>query len=125
MFSRDEEAFLKDQWICRLATITGDGWPHNVPVGYAFDGEAFYISSDPDARKVRNIRSNPRVCIVVDVVEGKRGVMIQGEAALIESGREFEEAMELMERQRGWRRSRPGEQVIIKVKPVKKTSWRI
>ncbi len=125
MLSQKEKEFLESQWICRLATITSDGWPHNVPVGYAFDGESLYISSDPDARKVRNIRVNPRVCLIVDVVEGKKGVMIQGEAKLIESGEEFEKAMELMEKQRGWRRSKPGEQVIIKVKPLRKTSWRI
>lgn len=125
MFTAGEEEFLRSQWICRLATLSHEGWPHNVPVGYSFDGESFYISSDPEARKVRNIRSNPRVCLVVDVVEGKKGVMIQGEATVIESGEEFEKAMELMERQRGWKRSRPGEQVVIKVKPARKTSWRI
>lgn len=79
MFSESERKFLLAQSFCRLATISEDGWPHNVPVGYAFNGEFFYITSDPGAKKVRNLRHSPRVCLVIDVLEKpKRGVMVQG-----------------------------------------------
>ena len=124
MFTESERAFLESQSICRLATVSSDGWPHNVPVGYAFDGEYLYITSDPGAKKLRNIAANNRVCVVVDVVQKpRRAVVIQGTADLIELGEEFHQAMNFIARQRGWRVKKPGEQVVIKVEPVKKVSW--
>ena len=124
MFTESEKEFLNSQSICRLATVSNDGWPHNIPVGYAFDGESFFITSDPNRKKLRNIENSNKVCLVVDVVQKPRkAVMIQGYAELIHGGEEFHRIMEFIEKQRGWRKKQPGEQVIIKVKPVKKVSW--
>jgi pyridoxamine 5'-phosphate oxidase family protein len=124
MFTGSEVSFLREERFCRLATVSAKGWPHNVPVGYAFDGEFFYISSDPGDKKLRNIAANNRVCLVVDVTKKpRRAVMVQGYATLIERGPDYQRAMELFEEQRGWPRRPEGEQVVIKVRPVKKASW--
>jgi len=124
MFSESEKDFLIAQSIGRLATVSGDGWPHNVPVGYAFDGQYFYITSDPGRKKLRNIKANDKVCLVIDVPQKpRRALMVQGRAKLVEGGEEFHRAMELVSQQRGWKKRSEGEQVVIKVKPVKKVSW--
>lgn len=42
---------------------------------------------------------------------------------MIEGGEEFHKIMGFIEEQRGWPRRMEGEQVIIKVIPVRKASW--
>ena len=102
MFSDAEIEFLKSQWVCRIATISPEGWPHNVPVGFAFDGKSFYVTSDPGAKKLRNIATNNRVCIIIDVPKApRRAIMVQGLATLVERGEEFTRINEFISQQRG------------------------
>lgn len=126
MFSESEVRFLKSKWVCRIATASSDGWPHNVPVGYILDGTALVMSSDPGARKLKDMKENNRVCIIVDdPKEPRKGVMVQGFATLFESGREFERINELLHSQWGGKKWKVGEQVAVRVDPVKKASWGI
>ena len=43
--TRAEEQFVRARDTCRIATITKEGWPHRVPVGYLYKKEDFYIPS--------------------------------------------------------------------------------
>jgi PPOX class probable F420-dependent enzyme len=58
--------------VARLATAGGDGQPHLVPVTFAVDGDLIYLAVDhkpkksPNLRRLRNIRENPRVALLVD-----------------------------------------------------------
>jgi PPOX class probable F420-dependent enzyme len=60
--------------VARLATVSGDGVPHLVPVTFAPvpDGDRLYFAVDhkpkrsTDLRRLRNIRENGRVCLLVD-----------------------------------------------------------
>ncbi|HWT47908.1 MAG TPA: TIGR03668 family PPOX class F420-dependent oxidoreductase [Mycobacterium sp.] len=64
--------------IARLATTTPDGMPHLVPVVFAVDGgsrdghDVVYTAVDAKPkttrrlRRLANIESNPRVCLLVD-----------------------------------------------------------
>jgi PPOX class probable F420-dependent enzyme len=58
--------------VARLATAGGDGRPHLVPVTFAVDGDAVYFAVDhkpkrsQDLRRLRNIRENDRVALLVD-----------------------------------------------------------
>lgn len=124
MFSDSEVSFLKSQWVCRVATLSPDGWPHNVPVGFVFDGGAFYMSSDPGTRKLRNMAQNSRVCIVVDQPKApRRGVVVQGLATLVERGEEFERINELIHKEWGGEKWKEGEQVAVRIDPTRKVSW--
>jgi len=124
MFSDSETKFLKSQWVCRIATASSDGWPHNVPVGFVFDGKSFYVSSDPGAKKLRNMAENNRVCIIIDVpAKPRRAVMVQGFATLFERGDEFERINELVSKQWGGKKWKEGEQVAVRIDPTKKASW--
>ena len=96
MFSSEQLAFLGEQRVGRLATVDAQGQPHVVPVCYACDGARIYIALDakpkrvaPEKlRRVRNIRENPRVALVVDRYSDDWGelafLLIQGAAALIQ-----------------------------------------
>ncbi|MGH3035786.1 MAG: pyridoxamine 5'-phosphate oxidase family protein, partial [Gaiellaceae bacterium] len=57
-----------------------DGLTYVVPVIYAYDGEGFYAYS-LEGRKIRMMRSNPRVCFEVDEYDGRgswRSAIVQG-----------------------------------------------
>ena len=124
MFSEGEKEFLLEHKICRLATVSAGGQPHNVPVGYAFDGNRFYVTTDHGTRKLKNLRQNRMVALLVDIPKKpRRAVMVQGSVDMLESGAEFEEAAGFVAEQRGWRRWREGEQVVLKITPAKKSSW--
>ena len=124
MFSDSEVKFLKSQWVCRIATASSDGWPHNVPVGFVFDGKVFYVTSDPGAKKLRNMAENNRVCLVIDVPEKpRRAIMVQGLATLFEHGDEFEKINEFIYSQWGGKKWKEGEQVAVKIEPSNKVGW--
>jgi nitroimidazol reductase NimA-like FMN-containing flavoprotein (pyridoxamine 5'-phosphate oxidase superfamily) len=124
MFSDPEIKFLKSQWVCRLATASSDGWPHNVPVGFLFDGKAFYMSSDPGTKKLRNMRENNRVCIVIDVPKKpRRAIVVQGIATLVERGKEFDRINDFIHKEWGGKKWKEGEQVAVRIVPTKKVSW--
>jgi pyridoxamine 5'-phosphate oxidase family protein len=47
-FSDEEVAYLRSQRLARIATVSPDGQPDVVPVGYQFDGTHFYVGGlDP------------------------------------------------------------------------------
>ena len=80
------EKFLKSQKILRLATIGSSGDPHIVPVWYMYTNGKFYVGTNTNTRKVKNIKKNSKTSFCVDI--GIRspdiiGVMGTGRAKLI------------------------------------------
>src|SRR5262249_22599651 len=100
---------LQDARVARLATVDERGAPHLVPVCYATDGHAYYspIDAKPKRtpsgglRRVRNIRANPRVALLIDHYEEDwrrlSWMMVQGRAELLSAGPEWNEARTLLE----------------------------
>ena len=63
--SRDEiDELLREQFVGRIG-CRDDGEVYVVPIIYAYDGDAFYVAS-VEGRKVRAMRTEPRVCFEVD-----------------------------------------------------------
>ncbi|MET7336974.1 PPOX class F420-dependent oxidoreductase [Nonomuraea sp. NPDC005650] len=91
-FSEEEIAYLRSQRLGRIATVSGDGQPDVVPVGFEFDGTYVYVGGiDPDrTRKFRNVRDgNTKIAIVVDDLPSAdpwtpRYLRIYGDAELVE-----------------------------------------
>jgi PPOX class probable F420-dependent enzyme len=58
--------------VARLATVSGSGQPHLVPITYAVDGGMLYFvidhkpKSSMNLRRLRNITENPQVSVLVD-----------------------------------------------------------
>lgn len=75
---------LGSELIIWLATAGLDGKPHNVPVWYEMDGETVLIYSEPENRKIRNIRHQQHVVLALDTAdEGEDVAIIQGTAELL------------------------------------------
>jgi pyridoxamine 5'-phosphate oxidase family protein len=91
-FSEEEIAYLRSQRLARLATVSADGQPDVVPVGFEFDGRDLYVGGmDPvRTRKFRNVRAgNTKVALVIDDLLTTspwtpRSLRIYGDAELVE-----------------------------------------
>jgi PPOX class probable F420-dependent enzyme len=75
--------FLAEAPIARLATHNPDGTVHLAPVYFEWDGTHLLVGTQDTTRKVRNIRSDPRVTVLIDNQSPPwRGVLIYGEASI-------------------------------------------
>lgn len=113
----------------RLATIGRDGYPHVVPLGYFRDGDDIILNMR--GQREANVRRNPRVCIVFDAgtqMSDLKGVVIQGDATLVEDPEERLELTRAAARARGVpeaelpTEARPG-RTFARVTPRKIASW--
>lgn len=102
MLGDDEQAVLEAARVARLATADAEGRPHVVPICYALvgaeTGPALVTSIDekpktagPEAlRRVRDVRANPRVAVVVDRYaedwDRLGWVQVRGTATVLEPG---------------------------------------
>src|SRR5579875_3631279 len=75
MLSQPEIDYLKTQRLARIATVSSDGQPDVVPVGFEYDGKYFWVGSHSQeifhrTHKYRNVRDgNRNVSLVVDDLE--------------------------------------------------------
>lgn len=102
------ERFLVEQRVARLATVSPDGQPHIVPVVFAYDGRHIYIVLDIkpkqapplELKRVRNIRANPRVALLVDRYAENWSrlawVRVDGTARLLLRGKTHDAAIQLL-----------------------------
>jgi nitroimidazol reductase NimA-like FMN-containing flavoprotein (pyridoxamine 5'-phosphate oxidase superfamily) len=132
-----EREFVSRSRVARLATADAKGVPSNVPVCPLFEGGKIYVGTAANARKARNIFSNPNVSLAFgDYSEDwakLRGVSIQGQAVLIR-GRNRSRRAFLKLRQKLYAKYSQYESVaplnepdaaIIEVNPHYKMSWGI
>jgi nitroimidazol reductase NimA-like FMN-containing flavoprotein (pyridoxamine 5'-phosphate oxidase superfamily) len=123
-------AFIRSQRVARVATI-GDGVPHNVPVCTVATGGRIYFASDKTARKVRNIRRNPRAALAFDRYaenwQRLAGVMVAGTCSIIDQGAAFRRVRQALYRKyKSYARVAPieeGDSVIVCVTPTGSFSW--
>jgi nitroimidazol reductase NimA-like FMN-containing flavoprotein (pyridoxamine 5'-phosphate oxidase superfamily) len=87
MSEREIEELLLSQPLMRIATASEKAEPHVAPLWYVYLDGCIYFSSDEKTRKMRNIKRNHRVSLVIDSGHGLfdiKGVMINGEASVVE-----------------------------------------
>ncbi len=78
---------LRNDLIIWFGTVRPDGRPHLVPVWFLWDGKHILIFSQPEKRKLRNLRENPHVVLALDDTKGGEDVItIEGEAELLQPG---------------------------------------
>src|SRR5579871_3117611 len=95
-FTAQEITYLQSQRLGRLATVSADGQPHVVPVGFRYNPEQDTIDIGgvggfAQRKKYRDVSHNRRVAFVVDDVASvnpwsPRGIEIRGEADILKSG---------------------------------------
>jgi nitroimidazol reductase NimA-like FMN-containing flavoprotein (pyridoxamine 5'-phosphate oxidase superfamily) len=126
-FGVEEERFLEDNEVGRLATIGKDGFPHTVPVCYIYRAGSVWVATDYETAKYRNLQSNNKVALVVDAgYDANHGIVIQGLATIFERGQEFRDIYAMFHKKFNWVRASPwgeGEVPFIKIEPVHKACW--
>jgi len=119
-------AFLKAHELCRLATASKDARPHVVPVIYAIDGENLIVAVDYGTKKLKNLRENKRVALIVDDYHPNHAVMVEGDCEIFERGKEYLRLLRLLFDRFETYRNNPwgeGESPILKISPNKAVSW--
>lgn len=107
MLSDRERHFLNSRKVGHLATADRHGAPHVVPVCFAVDGDALYITidekpkrADVPLKRLRNIAENPAAAVVVDRYDDdwtRLGwVMLRGRAEILAEGAEHARAQALL-----------------------------
>jgi len=93
--------FIASARIGHLATVSGAGEPHNIPLCFWFDGLRFYFvidekpkrKSGTGIKRMRNIAENSRVALVIDHYDEDWSrlayVLIQGDARIVEDDAEY------------------------------------
>ena len=126
-FSAEQERFLKDNDVGRLATIDKDGLPHVVPVCYIYRSGALWVATDYETKKYRNLLLNNKIAMVVDTgYDSNRGMVIQGRARIYERGEEFRKAYAAFYKRFNWVKATPwkqGDAPFIKIIPSRKACW--
>jgi PPOX class probable F420-dependent enzyme len=75
---------LADERVVWLSTVRPDGTPHLVPTWFLWDGESLLVWSKPNAVKVRNLRTNPRLMVAVGDAQADFNVgLIEARAELV------------------------------------------
>lgn len=68
-FTEDEIAFMNSQPLARVATVSDDGQPDVVPVGFEFDGTCINIGGYEPSKTRRHhnvLAGNHKVALVID-----------------------------------------------------------
>jgi len=91
--------FLRWARVARLATTSSDGAPHVVPVCPALEGDEVVVALMDGSVKLRNVREDPRVALVVDDYredwDANAGLVLRGNARFLE-GPDWERARGLL-----------------------------
>ncbi|MBI3329321.1 MAG: pyridoxamine 5'-phosphate oxidase family protein [Nitrospinae bacterium] len=70
------QQFLATKEVVVLATLQASGAPLAMPMWFLHTPDALYMISVAETQKVRNLRRDPRVCVVAET--GNRGAEIRG-----------------------------------------------
>lgn len=130
------ESFVDGARVARLATVDEAGRPHVVPVCFAHVEGCVYVALDEKPkrtpplrlRRVRNIRANPRVQLLVDHYDEDWSrlafVQVRGHASLLEPGAEHSRALAALRQKYTQYQSMALEaRPVIKIEVDKIVSW--
>jgi PPOX class probable F420-dependent enzyme len=135
MLPEHERRFLDRCKVGHLATADRRGAPHVVPVCFAIEGDALYITIDEKPKRagvplkrLRNIAENPAVAVVVDRYDDdwtRLGwVMVRGRADILSAGAEHARAQTLLRtRYPQLNDMQIGSLPVIAVRVERVTSW--
>jgi PPOX class probable F420-dependent enzyme len=135
MLSNGQQRFLEDGRVGHLATTDKNGALHVIPVCYALEGNALYITIDEKPKRrdiplkrVRNILENPNAAFVADHYDedwSRLGwVMLRGAAEILYDGAEHDRAQALLrERYPQYRAMNLAELPVVALRIQRSTSW--
>ena len=127
------QRFLATKEVVLLATVQADGTPLAMPMWFVHDPATLTMISQERSQKIRNLRRDPRVCVVADAGDGagnERGVTVQGRAEFLPDEAERRALAERfltkyhprLERLWGGR-AMPPDRVMVRIVPARVRAW--
>lgn len=112
-----------------VATLKRNGAPQLTTTWYRWDGEAFWISTNRDRAKYKNLRRDPRATVLVDDPPAETSVVGYGRAEFAAfDDAAYDGALAIVrryvddpERYLGDRQGEP--RVLIRIRPDRLVSW--
>jgi PPOX class probable F420-dependent enzyme len=134
--SRKIAEFIRTARVAHLATADRIGQPHVIPICFVFDGKNFYSPVDEKPKgvaplglkRIRNIRENPSVSLVIDRYEEdwrKLGyILLFGEAQIVLRGKKYLRAIRLLRKKYPqYKTMAIDERPMIAIKTNKVVGW--
>jgi PPOX class probable F420-dependent enzyme len=129
----DVQQFLAGKHVVVLSTVQPDGAPLAMPMWFLHDPTTLTMISVDGLPKVRNLRRDPRVCVVAETANATggdgRGVTVQGRAEFLPDGPErralvdrFHAKYPGLERLWGGR-AMPPNRVMFRIVPARVRPW--
>jgi PPOX class probable F420-dependent enzyme len=119
--------------VARLATADAHGVPHAVPVTFVVQDDVLYFAIDHkpkstwDLRRLRNIRENPAVTVLVDHYAEDWSTLwwarADGRGEVLEHGRERHRAVELLCDKYARYKDSPPEGPVVAVRVERWSGW--
>jgi PPOX class probable F420-dependent enzyme len=129
----DVQRFLAGKPVVVLSTVQPDGAPLAMPMWFLHDPTALTMISVDGLAKVRNLRRDPRVCVVAESANATggegRGVIVQGRAEFLADGPERRALVDRFHAkypglERLWAgRAMPSNRVMFRIVPSRVRSW--
>jgi PPOX class probable F420-dependent enzyme len=125
-------AFLASREVVVLATVQPDGAPLAMPMWFLHDPASLTMITVADTQKVRNLRRDPRVCVVAEggTTGAVQGVSVHGRAEFLPDGLERRALAERFvdkyapHLERRWKgRSMPADRAMFRIVPTRVGSW--
>jgi PPOX class probable F420-dependent enzyme len=127
------QRYLDTKEVVVLATLQPDGAPLAMPMWFLHDPAGLTMISVDGLAKVKNLRRDPRVCVVAESVSPAkeiRGVIVQGRAQFLDDTPERRALVEKLlvkyhpRLEKLWSgRSMPPNRVMFRIVPSKVRSW--
>ena len=126
------QRFLATKDVAILATVQADGAPLAMPMWFLHDPAALTMISVEGTQKVRNLRRDPRVCVVAEAVAAGgeiQGVTVTGRVEFLPDGPERKALAERFHAKyaglaRLWGgRAMPANRVMFRISPARVRGW--
>jgi PPOX class probable F420-dependent enzyme len=125
--------FLDTRHVVVLATLQPDGSPLAMPMWFLHDADAVTMISVDGLAKVRNLRRDPRVCVVAESADATGnagcGVTVQGRVEFLPDGPARRDLVDRFHTRypglaRLWGgRTMPPDRVMFRIVPARVRSW--
>ena len=129
----DVQRFLATKHVVVLATVQPDGAPLAMPMWFLHDPATLTMISVDGLAKVRNLRRDPRVCVVAEWANagggGGRGVTVHGRVEFLADGPERRALVDRFharypDLERLWgARPMPANRVMFRIVPSHVRTW--
>jgi general stress protein 26 len=83
MTEQELVSFFEEAQFARLGTLNEDGTIHIAPIFFKYDDGQILMATQDPSRKIRNIKRNNHVTVLIDTTEVPfKGALVYGTAAL-------------------------------------------